>query len=375
MKLKKWLMASGLIAGVAGVAYGLGSWKVDSWKKAAAEAALMPEPMEAVRVIVAEEREYGRSTTTTGTVRALQSITLSNELEGTVHQSSLVPGAIVEAGTVLVAMDVSVEEAELKAQEAQGTLAQTMLDRMQTLSKQSAVPVTEFDRARSERDVNLAQMARTRAIMARKTLRAPFRARVGMADLHPGQYLEAGTELTTLQGVDEAMHVDFQVTQQVAEKLAVDSTVQIVTNSGTAPVPARIVALDARINAATRNATVRARIETKALGSLVPGAAVQVRVPLGESSKAVAIPVRALRRGAEGDFVFLLIKDDQGKERATLRPVKVEALQGEEVLISGGVSPGDRIAAVGSFKLREGVLVGEVPPAAAGAAPAGGSGH
>ena len=364
MKLRRWLVSVGLVAVVGLVACALGVWKVGSWKKAAAAAALMPEPAEAIRVAVAEERAYGQSTTTTGTVRALQSITLRNELEGTVHRTSLIPGQIVEAGTVLVALDVSVEEAELKALEAQAVLAQTTLDRTEKLSSERAVSQLDLDRARAERDVALAQMDRIRAVMARKTLRAPFRARVGMADLHEGQYLEAGTELTTLQGVDEAAHVDFQVPQEVAEQLRVDGVVEIAANPAAEPLTARIVALDARISADTRNATVRAKVVASGGAPLIPGSAVRVRVPIGEPAGAVAIPVSALRRGAEGDFVFALVKDDQGRERATLRPVKVEALQDKEVLVSSGVEPGDRLAATGSFKLREGVLVVEAPAAA-----------
>ena len=112
----------------------------------------------------------------------------------------LTPGQIVDAGTVLVALDVSVEEAELKAQEAQAALAETMLGRMQRLSQNRVASETDVDRARAERDVALAQIARTRAVIARKTIRAPFRARVGMADVHPGQYLNEGTQLTTLAG-------------------------------------------------------------------------------------------------------------------------------------------------------------------------------
>lgn len=363
MRMSRGLIAIGLIAVVGGAAYGLGVWKVASWKTAAAVAEQMPEPMESVRVAVAKEHEYGPTTTMTGTVRALQSITLRNEIAGTVHQSALVPGTIVEAGTVLVALDVSVEEAELKAQEAQAVLAESTLDRMEHLSREHAVPRMELDRARSERDVAQAQMARTRAIMARKTLRAPFRARVSMADLHVGQYLDEGTELATLQGVDEAVHVDFQVTQEVAERLRVGGPVDIFVNPQAEPLVARIVALDARINAETRNSTVRGRIEASDTVLPIPGAAVRVRVPLGAPGKTIAIPVGALRRGAEGDFVFVLAGDGQGGERANLRPVKVAALKGNEVLLSAGLKSGERIAATGSFKLREGVLVTEAPAA------------
>jgi membrane fusion protein (multidrug efflux system) len=114
---------------------------------------------------------------------------------------SLTPGQIVDAGMVLVALDVSVEEAELKAQEAQAALARAVLNRRTNLSHDRATTQEEVDRARADLDVALAQIARTKAIIARKTIRAPFHARVGMADLHPGQYLNEGTELTTLQGI------------------------------------------------------------------------------------------------------------------------------------------------------------------------------
>src|SRR5262249_13787144 len=160
--------------------------------------------------------EHRETTTSIGTVIALRSITLRNELAGTVRRVALVPGAIVETGQVLVALDVSVEDAELKALEAQAALSETLLVRTEQANQDQVVAESALDRAGAERDVAVAQIARTRAIIERKPLRAPFRARVGIADVHPGQYLQEGTLLTTLQGVDEAAHVDFAVAQQVA---------------------------------------------------------------------------------------------------------------------------------------------------------------
>ena len=65
-----------------------------------------------------------------------------------------------------------------------------------------------------------------------------------------------------------------------------------------APIAARIVAIDSRVDPATRNALVRARI-ADASGSPSPGASVRVLVPAGPPGKAVAIPVSALRKGPE----------------------------------------------------------------------------
>ncbi len=205
-----------LLGSVLATGAGLAVWKYSDIAADERAAASQPEPTEAITAAVATERDYRRTTTSIGTVIALRSITLQNELAGTVRQVKLVPGQIVEAGGLLVALDVSVEQAELQAQEAQAALAKTTLDRLEGLREHRATSQEEVDQARAARDVALANMERTRAVINKKMIRAPFRARVGIADVHPGQYLTEGTELTTLQGVAEAAHVDFTVAQRVA---------------------------------------------------------------------------------------------------------------------------------------------------------------
>jgi membrane fusion protein (multidrug efflux system) len=343
-----------LLAAIGGIAVALAKWKDESLKKTAAAAASQPEPMESVTVATAKPREFRRTTTSIGTVMALRSIALKNELAGTIRDVKLVPGQIVDEGTVLVALDVAVEEAELKAQEAQAALSETMLGRLQRASQNRAASETEVDRARSERDVALAQIARTKAIIARKTIRAPFRARVGMNDLHVGQYLNEGALLTTLQGVDDAVHVDFTVSQRVAAGLHEGERVEVLTSSEAPPIPATVVALDARVDPMTRNAMVRAKMEGPNLPT--PGASVRVRTPVGPPRNTLSVPVSALRRGPAGNHVFAIVEKD-GKTRAQLRQIVSGEMLGDEVLIYSGLSAGERIAASGSFKLRDGVLV------------------
>ncbi len=364
-----------LITGVVATGAALAAWKHSSLEEANAASAHQPEPMESVVVAVAEEREHQQTATSIGTVVALRSITLRNEVPGTVRRVTLTPGQIVEAGTVLVAFDVSVEEAELEALQAQARLAETLLARMERMTERGAASVMELDNARAERDVALAQMARTRAIIARKTIRAPFRAHVGIADVHPGQYLNEGTQLTTLQGVDDVAYVDFTVAQQVAARLRKNDRVDIFAASDSEPTAAAIVAIDARVDPTTRNAIVRAKIRDAA-NAPTPGSSVRVRVPVGTVRTAVAIPASALRKGPGGDHVFVLTQDESGKTRAHLRQVQVDAMLGDEVVIDKGLAVGERVAASGSFKLREAVLVAVTGnlKAIAGSAPAGAAG-
>jgi membrane fusion protein (multidrug efflux system) len=354
------MASAALLTTLVATGAGLAAWKYTDIAASAAASANQPEPMEVITAAVAIDREHRRTTTSIGTVLALRSITLSNEVAGTVERVRLTPGQIVEPGTVLVALDASVERADLRAQEAQAALAKTTLDRLEKLRTHQATSQEEVDQARAQYDVAQAQMARTRALIAKKVIRAPFRARVGIADVHTGQYLNEGTTLTTLQGVAEAVHVDFTVAQRVAAGLRVGDSVAVYAANDNTPIPARIVAVDARVDPDTRNATIRARLAGEVTPA--PGASVRVLVPVGPLDTVVSVPVNALRKGPQGDHVFVIEPDSAGKPRAHVRTVQSGPVLGEEVIVYDGLKSGERIATSGSFKLREAVLVAVADP-------------
>ena len=360
-KNRRWIGSLALVGTILLVGAGLSAWKSDTLRASDSAAGNQPEPMESVTTAVAKERSHRETTSAIGTVLALRSITLRNEVAGIVRDVSLTPGEVVEAGQVLVALDVSVEEADLRAQEAHAVLARTTFERLERLREDGAVSQEELDQARAERDVALAQIERTKAIIARKAIRAPFRAQVGISDVHPGQYLNEGTTLTTLQGVADAMHVDFAVSQQVAAALRNGQEVAVEVGGGE-PVTARIVAVDARVDPAPRNAMVRARM-TDPSGRAAPGASVRVVVPVGLERQAVVVPATALRKGPAGDHVFVITPDDAGRTRAHVRQVRSGPMIGDEVVIADGLDAGEVVAALGSFKLYESVLVAVSEPA------------
>ena len=253
--------------------------------------------------------------------------------------------------------------------EAQAALAETHARRACSALGESTRRVGDgasTARAR-ERDVALAQIARTKAIIARKTIRAPFRARVGIADVHPGQYLNEGTELTTLQGVDDAAHVDFAVAQRVAAGLRDGDARRGLRRPATRR---RSTAHDRRGRRARRpddaqRHGARAASST-ARDTPAPGASVRVAVPVGPPRTAVAVPVSALRKGPGGDHVFVH-RRGRGRQDARARCGRSQrgALLGDEVVIDVGLEAGEQVAASGSFKLREAALVAVASDAAA----------
>jgi len=339
----------------------LAAWKQNTTQEAAAAAAKQPEPVERVAMAVAEARQHQATTTAIGTVLALRSITLKNEVSGTVARAQLKPGEIVEAGTVLVALDTSVEQAELRALDARARLSETMLERREQLLKHGATTQDEVDQVHAQRDVAQAESARLRALIAKKTIRAPFKARVGLSDVHVGQYLDVGAQLTTLQGVAEDVHVDFSVAQSVAAGISLGSSVEIRTTQGRT-FAAKVVAIDARVDPETRSTKLRALLAAGADGP-APGASVRVLVNVGGSSQAVSVPLSALRKGPDGDHVWV-VSQDAGVQRVHERKVESGEMLGETVIVQSGLEPGEHIAASGSFKLREGLRVEAAEPAA-----------
>ena len=64
-----------------------------------------------------------------------------------------------------------------------------------------------------------------------------------------------------------------------------------------------------------------------------------------------------LRKGPGGDQVFVIAPDQDHKTRAHVRQVESGTMVGDQVVIHAGLDAGETVAASGSFKLREGVLV------------------
>ena len=176
-KKKKQTGSALLIGTIIVTGEGLAAWKQSTIKEAEAAAANQPEPIEMISAAVATSREHRQTSTSIGTVLALRSVELRNELSGTVRHVALTPGQVVEAGTVLVALDVSVEQAELKALEAQAALTETVLARVQRLFDERAEAQTALDRrapsatSRSRRSRGRKPSSRARRF-ARRSVRA-----------------------------------------------------------------------------------------------------------------------------------------------------------------------------------------------------------
>jgi biotin carboxyl carrier protein len=176
----------------------LGFVKFRQVQTAIGQAAAFQPPPEAVTTIEAAEEEWPATLAAIGTVAAVQGVTVSADLPGTVERISLQSGSWVREGEVLALLDTRQERAQLAAAEAQRELTRVSLERMQGLLDENVVSRAEFDRATADARQSDARAGEIRATIERKTVRAPFAGVLGIRRANLGQYLSAGDPLVTL---------------------------------------------------------------------------------------------------------------------------------------------------------------------------------
>jgi membrane fusion protein (multidrug efflux system) len=314
------------------------------------------EMPEAVGVAIVEPIETRASATAIGTVLAPRSIQLRTELVGLVSAVSFSPGQIVEQDQILVQFDTSVEKAQLASAQAMRQIAESTYKRSKQASDARAISELELEQSAAMFAQADAEVMRLEAIIQKKTLRAPFRARAGLFDLHPGQYLPEGTAITMLQGIDPYAHIDFMMPQQVADFIKVGDCIFV--NSEAQQTQAIVIAIDSQADKVTRNVMARAKLDNPP-ASLQPNDSIRLEMKYGPSISSVKIPFTALRSAPSGSFVYVAQADekDSSKLRAVMKNVSPGASAGQFVTIGEGLKVGETVVTDGSFKLRDGVLI------------------
>ena len=354
MKVKSWSI---VIGGCLSVVLALSVFKYNQIQAAIAFGNSFPEPMESVELAIAKQVNWQKTVMATGEVVAKSSVDLSNELAGRIGKVGFEPGAQVSKGQLLLSFDIAEELAQRDAATANATIARLLLERNTALSKTGVASLEALDNATAQFNAASAKVAALDATIAKKTLLAPFDANTGLHELKQGQYLAAGTIITRLVGIESKLWIDFNLPQQQAS-LAVGDSVSMV---GYPESEAIVIARDSWVDSQSRN--VRYRAEANAHRGLLPGAFVRVSAKLGEISRLIEVPASAIRYDAMGANVYVLNPSEEGAdapERASRRAVELGSENDQKVLVLSGLKVGERVAANGSFKLRENILVNAV---------------
>lgn len=334
---------------------GLVGIKVSQFKAMFAQSAHAAPPPASVATALVEKRTLSPSLATVGSITAVQGVTLNAEVAGTIRLIRFESGAEVKAGDVLVELDASVERAQLQAAQANLELAKVNLGSGRSLVGSGAIAKNQFSSLEAQAKGGEADVARLQALIAKKTIRAPFSGRTGLRQVNLGQFVGNGTEIVSLQSLDP-VYVNFSLPQQRLAQVSVGASVLVTSDVFPGErFEGSVSAIHPEFDATTRSIRARATLENPQ-GQLRPGMFAKLELMLPQVDDVLLVPATSITYAPYGDSVFVV---DTSKQPNTVQQkfVRIGASRGDFVVITQGLSAGETVVSSGSFKLRNGATV------------------
>ncbi len=348
--------------------------------------AVPPPPPVVVGVIDVQPRALALDLEYPAQLRGAREVEVRARVSGILLERRYEEGARVAAGEVLFRIDpepfraaVARTRAQLQAQEANLGQARRDRDRILPLHEQNLASVRDRDNAltafeSAEAGVAAAQAAlRTAELdLSYTDVRAPIAGLTSREVRSEGSLVTAGddTSLLTYIVQDDRLYVDLAIadTDAALVRAAVDAgrpvAVQVANTEGRAiGGPAPIEFISPRIDDSTGTVGIRAVLENP--GGVVPGRIVRARITGVDIADALVIPKRAVVYGATGPYVWTV----DGGGMASPAPVELGAFAGNDVVVVGGLSPGNRVVVEGVLKVIPGFPVTAEPIAVEGTTP------
>ncbi len=340
----------------------------------------MSQPAVAVSAYVAKTERWRNDAEAVGTFVAINGTDVTTEAGGVIREILFKPGQQVRAGTVLVRLNTANEEATLRALEAAAKLAVAQRDRWRTLGAQKLVSQDDVEQRAADAAARIAQVEAQRAVIAQKTIRAPFDGVLGIRKINLGQFVNPGDPLVNLQSLNPIL-LDFTLPQQRMGEVQEGTAVRAGVDSLPGRIfDGRITAIEPQVDAQTRNFTVQASFVNDD-GALRPGVFAKVAFALGGEQSVVVVPQTAISFNPYGNAVYVIEEVDRAEGEKDMRGqpltgkklivrqrfVKTGATRGDLIAVTEGLKPGERVVTSGLLKLRndaEITINNKVQPAA-----------
>ena len=337
------LLALGLVLGA------MFGWKYYQAQKMAALAS-MPPPPATVAAADVQAESWQPYLAAVGSLVAPHGILVTTEVAGIVSAIHFESGQPVEAGTLLLQLDDSVEQAELEGLVAERRLAELQYKRREGLLESKTISHSDVDEARLRLENATAQLAAKQAVIAKKHITAPFSGWLGIRQVDPGEYLQPGTAIVPLEAL-APIYVDYALPERHLDQISVDQAVEIEVQAFPGEVfTGRITALNPGIDPGTRSLRIRATLENPQ-ARLRPGMFAAVRTVLPQRPAVLTLPQTAITYNPYGDAVFVIEAGETGLH-VQRRQVETGGVRNGRVEIVQGLEAGEQVVAAGQVKLR-----------------------
>ncbi len=335
-----------------GGAVGFNMIKAHFIRQAMAQNASVPQT---VSTATAEYSEWQPQIQAVGSLRAIHGIEVTTEVAGLVRKVAFKSGTDARAGQILVQLNADPDIAQLQALMAEANLAALTYHRDLIQYQAQAIGRAQLDTDAANLKSAREQEAAQAALVAKKTVKAPFSGRLGITTVNPGQYLNPGDPIVTLESVDP-IYVDFRLPQDELARVAVGQTVHVKADAFPgSEFDGKITSIDPLVDRSTRNFQAEATIRNPE-HKLLPGMFVRTTVDAGASERYLTLPQTAITYNPYGETVYLVRNPTTagGHPTAALTFVTLGPSRGDQVAIVKGIKAGDVVVTSGQMKIKNG---------------------
>lgn len=296
-----------------------------------------------------------------GKVETDNNVILSAETGGVVRSILVSEGQGVGAGQVLIQQDNNVLQKNVAELETSLNLAKTVYERQKSLWEQKIGTEIQYLEAQNQVQALESRLQTIQAQMAQSSVRAPFSGIVDEVYIKKGQMAAPGTQVLRLVS-QSGLRVVAEVSESYLGKVKIGDKVLVEFPSLEVEKEANIVMIGQVINPDNRTFRIEVAVPN-VKGLLKPDLIAKVKFQNYQKENTVVVPTNLLQRDKTGDFVFILVKGEDGKtdvakkinvERGETYLNKTEilsGLNGDEKLIKDGfrdVANGSKIEIAGS---------------------------
>jgi membrane fusion protein (multidrug efflux system) len=337
-----------------GIVFGYKAWQAQRMKRSMAGQI----PPVTVSAMKAERQPWQPRIRAVGSLRAVRGVDVTSEINGLVRTLHFQSGDVVEAGRMLVQLNADADIAQLHALEAAAELAQTVYDRDKKQLAIQAVSQATVDADSADLKSKKALAAQQAALIDKKSIRAPFAGKLGITTVNPGQYINPGDKIVTLQTLDP-IYIDFYIPQQDLSRVAINQKVSVSADGYPGHTfSGRITAVNPRVNTDSRNVQIEGLISNPKK-QLLPGMYASVEISTGEKVNYITLPQTAISFNPYGNTVFVVEQGEtgpDGKPRLTAKQkfVTTGTRRGDQIAVLEGIKEGELVVTAGQLKLRSG---------------------
>ena len=302
------------------------------------------------QVFVVETAEFSNGIQAVGTLLANEEVEIISEITGKVVGIYFEEGKPVVKNQLLVKVEDTDLQAQLKRADYQLKMISERLERQKILLDKDAVSREEFDQVQTDYNILLADIELLKTKIAKTEIRVPFGGTIGFRNVSIGSYLQPNTSIGYLSDQSE-LKIEFSIPEKYVSASLVGKKILFKTEISNQEYEAVVYAVEPKVDVTTRTVLVRGKYKNTK-GILKSGMFVRLTLVTETSSGVILIPTEAIVPEMDGKKVWV-ISDGMAKSR----PVVTGFRSNNRIEILSGLETGDTVMITGLMQVKEGSVV------------------